>query len=115
MVHVVTLPFIPAPRPPVTFNLPEYRKEMETYARRMFQELIEEKISRELIVRTRVELGNPAERIVESAAEERVDMIVIPTHGLAGWRRFVFGSVAERVIRFAPCPVLSIQHSPEGE
>jgi nucleotide-binding universal stress UspA family protein len=51
--------------------------------------------------------------IVNIAEKENVDVIVIATHGSTGWQRFVFGSVAEKVIRMAPCPVLSIQVPPE--
>jgi nucleotide-binding universal stress UspA family protein len=43
------------------------------------------------------------------------DLIVIATHGVTGWRRFIFGSVAEKVIRMAPCPVLTIQVSPDED
>jgi nucleotide-binding universal stress UspA family protein len=50
--------------------------------------------------------GSPAETIVELAAAENVDLIVMGTHGRTGLRRLLMGSVAEAVIRTAPCPVL---------
>lgn len=50
--------------------------------------------------------GNAADVIVSAAEGERADLIVISTHGLGGWRHLVFGLVAEKVIRLAPCPVL---------
>jgi nucleotide-binding universal stress UspA family protein len=50
--------------------------------------------------------GSPAETIVELAAAEDVDLIVMGTHGRTGLRRLLMGSVAEAVIREAPCPVL---------
>jgi nucleotide-binding universal stress UspA family protein len=50
--------------------------------------------------------GSPAETIVELAAAEEVDLIVMGTHGRTGLRRLLMGSVAEAVIREAPCPVL---------
>jgi CBS domain-containing protein/nucleotide-binding universal stress UspA family protein len=49
--------------------------------------------------------------IVRLAAERKVDLIVIGTHGRSGLKRLVLGSVAERVVRFAPCPVLTV-HGP---
>jgi len=55
--------------------------------------------------------GDPAEAIVAAAEREKADLIVIATHGRTGWRRLVFGSVAEKVIRHATCPVLTI-HEP---
>jgi nucleotide-binding universal stress UspA family protein len=42
------------------------------------------------------------------------DLIVIATHGRGGWQRFLFGSVAEKVVRLAPCPVLVV-HAPQAE
>jgi nucleotide-binding universal stress UspA family protein len=50
--------------------------------------------------------GSPAEAIVELAAVEGVDLIVMGTHGRTGLRRLLMGSVAEVVVRTAPCPVL---------
>jgi nucleotide-binding universal stress UspA family protein len=52
--------------------------------------------------------GHAADEIVRLAHEEAVDLIVIATHGLTGWRRLVFGSVAEKVIRHAELPVLVV-------
>ena len=50
--------------------------------------------------------GNPAAAIVEVAATEGVDLIVMGTHGRTGLARLVMGSIAEAVLRGAPCPVL---------
>ncbi|MDD5719756.1 MAG: universal stress protein, partial [Candidatus Krumholzibacteria bacterium] len=57
--------------------------------------------------------GVPADMINDTAAEEEADMIVIATSGRSAFRRFLFGSVAEKVIRSAPCPVLTIASSGE--
>jgi len=57
--------------------------------------------------------GDPADAIVAAAEREHADLVVIATHGRTGWRRLVFGSVAEKVIRHATCPVLTI-HEPRG-
>jgi len=45
------------------------------------------------------------------AQAERADLLVISTHGRTGWRRFAFGSVAEKVVRTATCPVLVVPSS----
>lgn len=52
---------------------------------------------------------SPARVILELAAEESVDLIAIATHGRGGLKRFLLGSVAERVVREAPCPVLVLR------
>lgn len=56
----------------------------------------------------------PAETIVAYAKGEAIDVIVIGTHGRSGLAHLFMGSVAERVVRFAPCPVLTVHH-PEHE
>lgn len=62
----------------------------------------------------RAQVGVPFEEIVRVATEERADMIVMGTHGRSGLNRALLGSVAERVIRLAPCPVLTVRQ-PKSE
>ena len=61
-----------------------------------------------------VEVGDPRDTIVKVAKELSVDLIVMGTHGRRGLSRVVMGSVAEDVIRHAPCPVLVVR-SKQGE
>lgn len=56
-------------------------------------------------------MGVPFAEIVKVAGEERVDLIVMGTHGRGGVERFLLGSVADRVIRLAPCPVLTVRET----
>jgi nucleotide-binding universal stress UspA family protein len=56
-----------------------------------------------------VRLGDPGLDITEYADEIQSDLIVIPSHGYHGVKRFLLGSVAERVIRHAHCPVLVLR------
>ena len=65
-------------------------------------------------VKTAVCWGAPAEAIVDYAAENQVDLLVIATHGRTGLSHVLLGSVAERIVREAPCPVLSIRSAPAG-
>lgn len=53
-----------------------------------------------------VVIGDPGTRIVEHARQLGARLVVIPSHGRRGVERFVLGSVAEHVARFAPCPVM---------
>ena len=53
--------------------------------------------------------GVPYKEIVGAAARERADLIVIGTHGRSGLDRALLGSVADRVIRLAPCPVVTVR------
>jgi universal stress protein A len=56
-----------------------------------------------------VTTGKPAEAIVRTAEELDVDLIIMATHGRTGVPHIVLGSVAEQVIRHAPCPVLTVR------
>jgi nucleotide-binding universal stress UspA family protein len=62
-----------------------------------------------LAVRTALRTGTPHREIVDLATDERADLIVIGTHGRGGLDRALLGSVSDRVIRLAPCPVLSVR------
>jgi nucleotide-binding universal stress UspA family protein len=53
--------------------------------------------------------GNPAQQIVRAAKSTRTDMIVMGTHGRTGLAKLFIGSVAQRVVSTAPCPVLTIR------
>jgi len=57
------------------------------------------------------EPGEPAAVIVERAKSGRYDLLVLSTHGRTGLSHFLMGSVAERVVRSAPCPVLTVRSS----
>lgn len=56
-----------------------------------------------------VRTGKPHQEILRAAAERNADLIVIATHGHTGVEHMLFGSTAERVVRNAPCPVLTIR------
>jgi nucleotide-binding universal stress UspA family protein len=65
-------------------------------------------------VELRVLVGHPFERILETAGDEQVSLIVLGTHGRTGLAHTIMGSVAERVVRLAPCPVLTVHASTES-
>jgi len=67
----------------------------------------------DLEVKTIFTEGDPGHEIVRVAEELNTDLIVLGTHGFSGWKRFTIGSVAELVVRHAPCAVLTIR--PKGK
>jgi nucleotide-binding universal stress UspA family protein len=75
-------------------------------------------VSSEDLVASRVAVkavcGDPTEEILRYARNNDVDLIVCGTHGLRGWNRLMMGSVAEKLVRQSPCPVLTVHH-PEHE
>jgi nucleotide-binding universal stress UspA family protein len=56
-----------------------------------------------------IAVGRPADTIVRLAREYHADLIVMGTHGRTGLEHMVMGSVAEKVVRLAPCPVLTVK------
>lgn len=89
-----------------------YQDQSVTLLKRSLDEIINQKISRGLRVRSTVLTGDDAaEQILKQADEEQVDVIVIASHGMTGWKRFMLGSVTEKVLKNASCPVLLIQSS----
>jgi nucleotide-binding universal stress UspA family protein len=59
-------------------------------------------------VSTDLREGSPARAIVDAARDRKCDLIVMGTHGSGGFTHLLLGSVAERVVRTAPCPVLTV-------
>jgi nucleotide-binding universal stress UspA family protein len=57
---------------------------------------------------TRVEMGSPAEKILAFIQKEKVDMVIMGAHSRTGLDRMIFGSVANKVVKGASCPVLTI-------
>lgn len=62
-------------------------------------------------LRCATEVGFPTEQILKYVKDHQVDLIVLGTHGHRGLSRLLLGSVAEKIVRLAPCPVLTV-HSP---
>jgi universal stress protein A len=71
--------------------------------------VIEQIVARGLEAHPLLRIGNPYDEIVSAAKEIRADLIVIGSHGHAGLERFLLGSTAERVVQYAPCPVLIVK------
>ena len=59
-----------------------------------------------------VSVGAPYEQILQAATDQHVDLIIMGTHGRTGLSHTLLGSVAERVLRLASCPVLTVKETP---
>jgi nucleotide-binding universal stress UspA family protein len=89
--------------------VPEYEGQVRREVERRLGQVLSKHVSDTVAAETVVSRGDPATEIQRVAKERGVDLIVIATHGWTGWRHLVFGSVAEKILRDAPCPVLSIR------
>jgi nucleotide-binding universal stress UspA family protein len=114
LVNVVpVVPPLP-PDPNYVFKIPEYERYLHADAERQLQKTREEVVGKNIKVRTMVGHGSAAEEIVRIAKAEGVDLIVISTHGSTGMQHWFFGSVAEKVVRLAECPVLTVREKKES-
>jgi nucleotide-binding universal stress UspA family protein len=95
--------------------VPETQRDLETSARRRLDQVLGERDTSRLPTKPVVMTsGSPAFAVVDYAREHGVDLIVMGTHGRPGLAHLMMGSVAEKVVRLAPCPVLTIRR-PERE
>lgn len=91
---------------------PELLDEIENTARAQLDKMIS--ASDRDLLKVKVVLASvspPATAIVQYAKDENIDLIVVGTHGRRGLSHLLLGSVAERVVREAPCPVLTVRPS----
>ncbi len=93
---------------PVTteVSLAAYLSEMEASAQRSMETYQKRVTDAGIPVETRVLVGAPFRQIIDTATDEGIDLIVMGTHGRTGMQHLMLGSVAKRVVRLAPCPVL---------
>jgi nucleotide-binding universal stress UspA family protein len=96
--------------PPV---LPPFDQIKSAYGEAL-QRIIQENHLDKLRVFSEVREGTPFYEIIQFAKEKEIDLIVMGTHGRTGLAHVLLGSVAEKVIRKAPCPVLTVR-DPEHE
>ena len=113
LLHVVQDPYT-QPWAAEAFAAPlgEMLAEWQQQAAARLTAVLTEKEKGHAVVATVV--GSPFQEIVRYAADQRVDLIVIGTHGRGAIGHMLLGSVAEKVVRKAPCPVLTVRH-PEHE
>lgn len=98
-------PDIVAPEINMLIDIEAQTKAVLQYLKGKAEELIEEG----LVVTTEISNGPAANRICDYAAENAIDLIVMCTHGRSGFQRWVYGSVADRVLRAASMPILLVR------
>ena len=110
LVHVMT-PYVPVAGE--GYMPPRLWEQMEAstraYATKKLEALAAKVRTPGVKVKTLLLEGMPHERIARAAKAQRADLIVIGTHGRTGLARFFVGSVAERVVSIAPCPVMTVR------
>ena len=95
-------------------TLPTVNFEMDKRAKEELDKLAEVEIASLVQVSTVIKTGKPFVEIIETAKEEDADLIIISTHGHSGVEHILFGSTADKVVRKAPCPVLTLREPIKG-
>lgn len=89
-------------------SLTKLEEELRIGAENKMTDFIEENTPQGIAYKDKVLVGDVAEEIKNYADNEQCDLIIIGTHGYKGLEKTLFGSVAEKVLKVAPCPVLTI-------
>ncbi len=89
--------------------LPEVEDELVDEGERKLQSVIEDHIGREVDATAVVRRGKPHQEILLEAEKRKIDLIIVPTHGHTGVEHMLFGSTAERIVRNAKCPVMTLR------
>jgi nucleotide-binding universal stress UspA family protein len=111
LLHVVqnlalVIPEIISVEPPVTPSI----EQLTTAVQAAFDRIIKENQLQNLNVKREVREGAPFYEIIQYARDAGIDLIVMGTHGHSGLVHVLLGSVTEKVVRKAPCPVLTVRH-----
>jgi nucleotide-binding universal stress UspA family protein len=103
LLHVV--PFIATAEASVAVDYGMMERDAKAKLQDLARKHLEGKVRYEILTRT----GDPAHTILNEIEGIGVDSVVMATHGRTGVKRFFLGSVAERVVRESPCPVLTVR------
>jgi len=111
LVHVV--PAIPRlPSATAFFHEGEYEEELHKCAQKRLDEMV-----RARGIKARAEIGTANDvsmELLRIAEHNNVDLIAIATHGMTGWHKLAFGSVTDKIVRLASCPVLVLRAQPQA-
>jgi nucleotide-binding universal stress UspA family protein len=113
LIHVTPIQNALPTDPAYSLNVLEFTQLLQEQATKHLEDNAQKLQAVGITARAIVAIGDAASAIVETAEHEQVDLIVIATYGKTGWRRLAFGSVTEKVVRLATCPVLTIRRKPE--
>ena len=115
LVHVVPA-ILKLPSASTIFHEGEYEQQLHEDAQRRLDEMVRAVGRRGVAARTVVGTANDVSmELLRIAEHNGVDMIVIATHGMTGWHKLAFGSVIDKVVRLAACPVLVLRVQAEAE
>jgi nucleotide-binding universal stress UspA family protein len=111
LLHVVDDMYLRLGRDAYAAVLPDLQEDVEREARQRLARIAADDELSSLTVEMVITSGATAQAIVDYAEKETIQLIIVGTHGRSGVAHFFMGSVAERVVRTAHCPVLTVRRS----
>ena len=110
LVNVIApFPVLPATPHPIGFDIQNYEQELSENSLNSLDKIVDGKIPENIKTKTRILKGDASTQIIRYSEEENIDLIALSTHGTGALKHFLFGSVAEKVLRHSNCPVLTIR------
>ena len=106
---LLVLAVVRIPEPAIFTEVEGIIDAAQEHFRGSFRMLTEQAQSAGVTISTEVVVGHPAEQIVHIAETRQVDLIVVGSRGVSRMKRWMLGSVSERVLRYAHCPVMIIR------
>ena len=89
-------------------SINKFEKEVIDGAEKRLYEFVDEHFSKLPNTKTAVVAGDAADKIIEYIEDQRIDLVIMGTHGRKGMDKIIFGSVAERVLKNSPVPVMVV-------
>ncbi|MFZ1082276.1 MAG: universal stress protein [Candidatus Kryptoniota bacterium] len=109
VLHIVEPIIYPADFSFGQVSIPAMEEEIRKHSEEQLNELVAREIPENIKATSIIRMGKPFIEIVEIAKSENADLIIISSHGRTGMDHVLFGSTADKVVRKAPCPVLTIR------
>lgn len=107
LLHIVPLNYVDSEL--VAFDFAQLERETTASCRSRLEKIRQQRVDPSLQASLEVRVGRPVDEIVTVAREFDADLIIMSTHGYTGLKHAFLGSTTENVVRYAPCPVLTVR------
>lgn len=107
--NMIVLFVVQPPEPPLSIEPPEVMESATQYYQDKFKKMGEQAAAVGVKPRFEIKMGYPAEQIVKAAKEEKTDTVIMGHKGIGVLQEWLVGSVAKRVLSYAPCTVIVVK------
>ena len=97
------------PEPATSVEMGAVLDDAREHFEEAFKKIFEKAQGHDVVITTDIAVGHPAEQIVHRAEQDKVDLIILGRRGMSRFETWLLGSVSERVLRYAHCPVMVVR------